>query len=274
MPPSRIRHVRLIDSQDKAYQQFCNDRKAEHQRLREKQAPSASNQLSLLIEQSVLHWLKTEIPLIQERILSFQCQDGLYGYRQKYREVDAISGTINQPEYFFEIKASANPRRVIPLAQAQLQESLSIAAYRWSSIRPCLIYVDTAPSGMLPDAEYQLSSVHSCSNIADLLNYSGDRLPCIQLSGVEVWQQALEANLIAEYSLWERAQAELKQNILERQERARVKAMGVADTASTSRELAVHVSKAPHVFCSPAIQGETVLGAALRQAIQRSSSVG
>lgn len=39
-------------------------------------------------------------------------------------------------------------------------------------------------------------------------------IPAGEFVGERVWQQALEANLIIDYDLWERAQVELKENIL------------------------------------------------------------
>jgi hypothetical protein len=271
MPTFPIRHVRLVNPEDRAYRQFCRDYTEKRQCLGEKQMPSASIQLSRLIEQSIVSWLKTEFSLLQEKILGFEYQDKLYGYSQKYREIDAISGTVSQPEYFFEIKASVNPHKKLPFARKQLQESLKVADYRWSKVRPCLIYVDTTPPEMLPAFDYQYFSMNFrfCTTLAELREHSDDRLPCIRLLGERVWQQALEANLTIDYDLWERAQVELKQNILARQEREWAKIAGTTDTSSQNNKLPVHMTKTHHVFCSPAAQGKTALEAAFQQAMQQ-----
>ena len=49
--------------------------------------------VALDLEEIVRRCLGQIVPLVNERILAYEIQDGQYGYKAAYLELDAISGT-------------------------------------------------------------------------------------------------------------------------------------------------------------------------------------
>lgn len=271
MVNARIRKVKLVTPDSSGYRKFCAERQLERQSFKPKLAPTASNQLSHIFEQSVREWLGEQIPLLPERILWFEEQTGKFCYNQKYREIDVISEYHSQPDYLFEIKTSFDPKNAISTACKQLNQSLYIASHRWSSLKRCIIYINTAPQEALNLSESESSKVEFFTTLQFLrTGVEEEKIPCLVLSGIEVWQIAVQRGLSNKPSLWADAQAETIQNIRNRKKREALIAKGIPreDWPESLR----HQNRsrpAPEVAYYDELPSETNLGTAFRNALQK-----
>ena len=271
MVNARIRQVKLVALDSSSYRQFCAARRLENQSFRPKLSPTASNQLSLIFEQAIREWLGEQIPLIPERILCFEEQGGKFGYKQKYREIDAISERHSQPDYLFEIKTSFDRKNAMSKASNQLNQSLYIASHRWSNLKPCIIYVNTAPEDVLNLSESNSSNVKFFKTLEFLdTGVYDENIPCLVLSGIDVWHIAVQRGLSNKPSLWAEAQAETIQNIHNRKEREALIAKDIPreDWPESLRQQ-YRSRSAPQVAYCDELASETNLGAAFRNALQK-----
>jgi hypothetical protein len=268
---ARIRKVKLVAPESSGYRKFCAEHQLQRQSFRAKLAPTASNQLSLIFEQAVREWLGEQIPLMPERILWFEEQAGQFGYNQKYREIDAISQYRSQPDYLFEIKTSFDPKNIISKACNQLNQSLYITSHRWSNLKTCIIYINTSPQDALNLSEIKASNVEFFSTLEFLqTGVEDEKIPCLILSGIDVWQIAVQRGLSDKPSLWTEAQAETIQNIHNRKEREALIAKDIPrEYWSESLRQQNRSRSTPQIAYFDELASETNLGAAFQNALQK-----
>lgn len=230
MANQQFRKVKLIDSQDKVYLDFCTECALKRQTLKPKLPPTAINKLSLVFEDVIRNLLTEYFSLTVKRILSFEERCNQFGYIQKYREIDAVGIERSRPNLLFEIKTSSkpNPEKVIGKARKQLRKSKEIAYLLNSNLKLCVIYIDIySQKTIIPSAlsSFNVSLGKTFNALqADVL----EEIPCIIFSGVEIWHQAIRKRLIDNSSLWTEAQTEIEENIDKRQQREALIAEGVS----------------------------------------------
>ena len=231
MANQQFRKVKLIDSKDKVYLDFCTEHALKRQTLKPKLPQTAINKLSLFFEDVMRNLLAEYFTLTGKRILAFEERNNQFGYIQKYREIDAVSVERSQPDLLFEIKTSSNPnpQTIIRKAKKQLEKSQKIISFLKSNLKLCIVYIDISSEQILQSSELSLSDV-DFYNTLDYLqtNISEERVSCIIFSGVEIWHQAIKKKLIDRPSLWTEAQQEIEENIDKRQQREALIAEGVS----------------------------------------------
>ncbi len=144
----RIRHIRLVPVTDEGYRAYMEDLRARNYTLRDKRPPTASQLVGYMAEKTVRMWLERNTLLTDRRVLAYQVQEGDYGYRDMYRELDAVAvgspadpGAEETPTCVYEIKCSRRPT-VVWEASRQLGYTLDLLRKKWSSVQGCVIYVD------------------------------------------------------------------------------------------------------------------------------------
>ena len=231
MANQQFRKVKLIDSQDTVYLDFCTECALKRQTLKPKLPPTAINKLSLFFEDVMRNLLAEYFTLTAKRILSFEEQCNQFSYIQKYREIDAVGIERSQPNVLFEIKTSSNPnpQKVIYKARKQLAKSQKVASFLNPDLKLCIIYIDISSEQSVKLSELSLPALDFYSTLDSLqVNMSEERVSRIILSGVEVWQQAIKKGLIDNFSLWTEAQKEIEENSYKRQQRKALIAQGVS----------------------------------------------
>lgn len=231
MANQQFRKVKLIDSQDAVYLDFCTECALKRQSLKPKLPQTAINKLSLLFEDVMRNLLAEYFTLTGKRILAFEEKNNQFGYIQKYREIDAIGVERSQPSLLFEIKTSSNPKpqTIIRRAKEQLEESKKVSSFLNKNLKLCIVYIDIFSEERLQSYELSLSDVDFYNTIDSLqTNMLEGRVSCIVFSGVEIWHQAIIKGLIDNSSLWTEAQTEIEENIDKRQQREVLIAEGVS----------------------------------------------
>lgn len=225
----QFRKVKLINTQDTAYLNFCSECALRRQTLKPKLSPTAINKLSLVFEDVMRNLLAKYFILTANRILSFEERRNQSGYIQKYREIDAVGVERSQPNLLFEIKTSSkpNPEKVIGKARKQLRKSKEVASLLNSNLKLCVIYIDiysqkTITPSALSSFNVSLGKTFNALQ-ADML----EEIPCIVLSGAEIWYQAVSRGLIENSFLWTEAQTEIEENIYKQDRRNALIAEGI-----------------------------------------------
>ena len=231
MATQQFRKVKLIDTQDSVYLNFCSECALARRTLKDKLPPTAINQLSLLFEDVVRNLLGEYFTLTANRILSFEERcNNQFGYIQKYREIDAVGIERSQPDLLFEIKTSSNPnpQTVIGKAKKQLRKSQKIASLLKSNLKLCIVYIDIFSQQIIQPSKLSSSKIEFCNTLNSLQkNMTEAETSCLVLSGVEVWHQAINQGLIDNSCLWTEAQKEMAENIYKRQQREALIAKGI-----------------------------------------------
>ena len=185
--------------------------------------PSATSRVALLLEKIVRRRVGQIVPLAKERILACELQEGRFGYRPAYFEIDAVSGRIGAALRLFEVKATYSSKYA-RRGLKQLARARDIIARRQprSMIAMVLVWVDT---GEAPDDAWwsdldALTQWHRDNRETDL---------CIRILGEEAWGWAASVGVEVEQNLWEQAQRELNEGRLLRNERQALREAGVPE---------------------------------------------
>ena len=120
--------------------------------------------ISDLVERAVRHWLSGYVPLMEERILSWEqrLRNGRYG--TLYRELDGIWQIDDESLCLYEMKLTfpENMERGVGLRQLEASTELLVASGKYKYILQRLVYVSAEPVQVLeedlpslpPDEEY------------------------------------------------------------------------------------------------------------------------
>lgn len=208
--PRRIRRVSLVAPDDMTYRRYCGQQAAYHMTFRPKQPASATQRLACLLEEVIRMRLSESVPLLPNRILSYEAQDSSGRFVHRYREIDAVAGQDQRPQVFFEIKVSCNPT-IVREARLQLVKSAHVASARWPAPALCVVFANTGKAAV----EGSLSSFAHLDEVEALADSQPTRTTAmdvqyVHIPAVEAWQQACAQGMVPDQSLWDQAQHELQ----------------------------------------------------------------
>ena len=152
-PSNRIRDVRLVGTDDAGYRAAGAEGKLRSMHLGAKVEPSAVSRLSTVLEPLARNWIGERVPLARERVLAYDEQRGAFAYRPFYRALDAVAGTGDEPQAFFEVKVSGGGMAVLR-ARAQVGKSARVARHRWRDVNVAVVLVALAPLIQPPDSPF------------------------------------------------------------------------------------------------------------------------
>ncbi len=141
--PPRVRNIRLVPVSDPGYRTYLGRLKAENYTLREKRPPTPHQLVGDIAERAVRLWLERSAHLSPQRVLAYEIQEGDFGYRHMFRELDAVAvdpGT-SAPTCVYEIKCSRRPSAAAG-ATRQLRYTLGLLRRVWADVLGCVLYVD------------------------------------------------------------------------------------------------------------------------------------
>ena len=264
MANQQFRKVKLVDSQDKAYLDFCSERALAGRTLRDKLPPTAINQLSLLFEDIMRNLLREHFTLSANIILSFEERCNGFSYIQKYREIDAVGLDRSRPNLLLEIKTSSkpDPEKTIWKARKQLRKSKKVASWLNPDLKLCVIYIDIYSQKTIIPSALSSFDIDLGKSLDILKSDVLEEIPCIVLSGAEIWHRGLSRGLIENSSLWAEAQAEIEENIYKRELAEASKAKGIPAEKSPKKTTA-------KIFQFGDFNGETSFGQAFLKAQQK-----
>lgn len=161
--PPAYRHIRLAPPDDAEYLGYLA-------RLRDARPPgwgrrSAGEYLGGVVEKAVVHWLKSRVPLKEERILTWEQRLKNSRSGRLYREIDAIWEIDSESLCLFEIKFTHAENIAKGAGIKQLETSCEILAQvpEYQYLLKRLVYVadepvplndDTIPA-VEPDEEFE-----------------------------------------------------------------------------------------------------------------------
>lgn len=220
----RVRQIRFVGHDDEGYRAHCAGHALESRRLGPSMGPSATMRAALLLEEIVRRRLGQVIPLEKERILACELQEGRFGYKPAYFEIDAVSGCIGAALQLFEIKATYSSKYA-QRGRKQLERAKNIIVRRQprSMITLVLVWVET---GEAP------CDVQWTNFDADTLRgHRGnqDAYLCIRIPGDEAWGWAASVGVEVDQNLREQAQREANEARLLRDERQALREAGVPE---------------------------------------------
>lgn len=215
MANQQFRKVKSIDTQNSVYLNFCSKRASERRTLKNKLPPTAINQLSLLFEDVTRNLLSEYFTLTDKRILAFEERCNQFGYIQKYREIDVVGVQRSQPYLLFEVKTSSsiNQEKVIHKAKKQLRKSQEIASWLNPELKLCIIYIDIYSHKIIRPRSLHSFDTSFSKDLNSIQTNTSEEIPCIILSGAEIWYQAVSRGWIENSCLWTEAQAEIEENM-------------------------------------------------------------
>jgi hypothetical protein len=181
----------------------------------------AESKLAAVIETAFRAWLAKQIQLVPDRILSFDQQEGRFGYRQQFREIDAIAGDGPTPQCLFEIKTSSIPS-VVSGARRQVSISRSIMQLRWEKIAACVIFVQTSHRRIQSSPSQCFASLDEFRDsgfLASLWPEIGPDVLCAALPVESVWEFAVRSGQVTDLELLQTVEDERR----EREQRKRLK---------------------------------------------------
>lgn len=272
MANQQFRKVKLIDSQDKVYLNFCSECASARLTFKEKLSPTAINQLSLLFEDVIRSLLSEYFTLTANRILSFEERCNQFGYIQKYREIDAVAVQRSQPDLLFEIKTSSNsnPEKVISKAKKQLKKSQEVASLLNSKLKLCVIYIDIYSQKRITPRSLSSFDASLGNTLNSIQANVLEEIPCLVLSGAEIWYQAVSRGLIENSCLWTEAQTEIEENIDKKDRRNALIAKGIpAEEFPEHLQLKNTKPTTPKITQFGEFNGETSFQKAFLQAQQK-----
>lgn len=152
-PLQSVRDIRLVRPDNEDYVAYM--RRMADLRPSRGGPRQAGEMLGGLVERAVRHWLSTQVPLQEERILSWEqrLSNGRHG--RLYRELDAVWPIDAESLALFEIKFTTPERMAAGVGLDQLDLAAGILSrsktYRYLLLR--LVYVAAQPIPVLADEE-------------------------------------------------------------------------------------------------------------------------
>ncbi|CCW35078.1 hypothetical protein CTKA_02839 [Chthonomonas calidirosea] len=148
-----VRDVRLVRPDDTDY--IAYRRRMADLRPSRGGPRQAGEVLGGLVEQAVRHWIGKQVPLQEERILSWEQRLANGRHGRLYRELDAVWPIDHESLCIFEIKFTTKERMEMGVGLDQLDAAAEILArskqVRYLLLR--LVYVGAEPVPVLVDEE-------------------------------------------------------------------------------------------------------------------------
>ena len=266
----RIRRVQLVGLDDPGYRALCRRHALQEYRIGPRCPPSACCQVASVFEQIVRRRLSGMTVLRPERVLAFEIQDGPYGYRPQYLEIDAVSGSIGAELLLFEIKAT-HRRRHARQGFEQLRRARDVARIRGGRISLVVVWVDTGLEATSEGPRRQTSELAELQNLEAIPRWKtqDDRPAFVRIPGSDAWSWAAEEGLHVDDDLWRRTQQELRTT----RERRALKAAGVPlDERPAGTEVREQRRPSGVYVAGPTKAPDTALSTALRRALEKADT--
>lgn len=267
----RVRRVRLVGLDDPGYRAHCSQHALRARRLGIRGAPSFSCQAALVFERIVRRRLKRICPLRAARVLAYEIQDGRYGYRPEYLELDAVSGSIGAELRLYEIKATSARGRALR-GLRQLRRARNLAATRGGNVSVVDIWVDTNGGPSQSREAVQTSNLTELENLEALARWEveEDRPAFIRIHGNEAWSWAGEEGIAVDDDVWRQAQHELQVARQIRESRRMLKEAGIPPDEWPTETRVRERRRGRGVYgTAPGNPPATTLSAAFKSALER-----
>lgn len=266
----RIRNVRLLPPDDQDYRAHQSVHAQAAVRLGKKLEPDATHRASKVFETIVCEKLALMVDLSRDRILGYELQEGRFGYKSRYLELDALSGSLESNLRVYEIKASHSFTYACD-ARKQLHRAENILNRMCAAIELVVLWVDTGCEPFDENA-LQRRSFTVLETLEDLTAWTPDegRPAFCRVPGDEAWQWASSLGLEVDDEIWRQAKAERRASFEAREKRKELKEAGIPPEEWPEEVKEPQRRRATGVYSvGPESEPETVFGEALRKAKEK-----